>query len=128
MLVSERPGAIKRIGKDKRVYNIAGVEHIGEGWFLGLALHPKFSENNFIYLYLTTKVGGGLKNRVERYRFRDDSLSEKTIIIDNIPGAAYYDGGRIAFGPDNFFILLPETPARKTWRKTLSLLSLFDNR
>ncbi len=102
LLVTERPGMLKRIGKEKRIYAIEGVEHIGEGGLLGLALHPRFSENQWMYLYLTTKNGEGLINRVERYRFAGDRLTEKMVIIDNIPGAAYHDGGRIAFGPDGY--------------------------
>jgi glucose/arabinose dehydrogenase len=105
LLVTERPGTLKRIGKESRVYVIEGVRHIGEGGLLGMALHPQFSENRWIYLYLTTSIGDGLKNRVERYRFEEDRLSEKTIIIDNIPAAAYHDGGRIAFGLDGYLYI-----------------------
>ena len=100
LLVTERPGTLKRIGKEGRVYIIEDVEHVGEGGLLGLALHPRFSENKWIYLYLTTKSEAGLINRVERYRFEKDRLSEKKIIIDNIPGATHHDGGRILFGRD----------------------------
>ncbi len=105
VLVTERPGTLKRIGKGGRVYNIESVEHVGEGGLLGLALHPLFAKNNWIYLYFTTKVGDGLQNRVQRYRMESDQLTEKTIIIDNIPGAANHDGGRIAFGPDGYLYI-----------------------
>ncbi len=105
LLVTERPGTLKIIGKEERVYTIEGVEHVGEGGLLGMALHPRFPENRWIYLYLTTKNGEGLTNRVERYRFAGDRLLEKTIIINNIPGAAYHDGGRIAFGPDKYLYI-----------------------
>jgi len=99
LLVTERSGTLKRIGKEGRMYAIDGVEHVGEGGLLGIALHPRFSENQWVYLYFTTKSEGGLTNRVERYRFAGGYLSEKKTIIGNIPGAAYHDGGRIAFGP-----------------------------
>ncbi len=102
LLVTERPGMLKRIGKEMRAYIIEGVLHIGEGGLLGMTLHPRFSENQWIYLYFTTKSENGLINRVERYRLKKDFLLEKTIIIDNIPGAANHDGGRIAFGPDGY--------------------------
>lgn len=105
LLVTERPGTLKKIGKEGRIYTIEGVEHVGEGGLLGMALHPQFFENRWIYLYFTTKVDSGLKNRVERYRFEENRLSEKTIIIDNIPGAAYHDGGRIIFGPDDYLYI-----------------------
>ena len=64
LLVTERPGTLKRIGKEGRVYVIEGVEHKGEGGLLGIALYPRFSENRWIYLYLTTKNDSGLINRV----------------------------------------------------------------
>ncbi len=105
LLVTERPGILKRIGDNERVYIIEGVKHIGEGGLLGMALHPRFSENQWMYLYFTTKNDEGLINRVERYRFAGDRLTEKTAIIDNIPGAAYHDGGRIAFGPDGYLYI-----------------------
>lgn len=100
MLVTERPGNLLKIGTDRAVIKIEGVQHRGEGGLLGLALHPKFSENQIIYLYLTTKDGEGTINRVERYKLDGDKLIDKKIIIDKIPGAIFHDGGRIKFGPD----------------------------
>ncbi|MEK7558557.1 MAG: PQQ-dependent sugar dehydrogenase [Patescibacteria group bacterium] len=105
LLVTERSGTLKRIGKEGRVYTIEGVKHVGEGGLLGMALHPRFRDNRLVYLYLTTATGNGLKNRVERYRLEDNRLSEKKVIIDNIPGAAYHDGGRIAFGGDGYLYI-----------------------
>ena len=105
MLVTERQGTLKRVGKTGIVYNIEGVKHIGEGGLLGMALHPNFENNKLIYFYLTTAAGNSLKNRVERYRFENDRLYDKKIIIDNIPGATYHDGGRIAFGPDGYLYI-----------------------
>lgn len=105
ILVTERPGNLRRIGKDGKVYKIGGVEAVGEGGLMGLTLHPKFSENNWIYLYLTTKSDGDLKNQVVRYKLENDKLSDKIIVLDNIPGAAIHDGGRIAFGPDGFLYI-----------------------
>lgn len=99
MLVTERPGRLLKIGQDKIVIPIAGVQHRGEGGLLGLAIHPDFSQNHLIYLYLTTTTGQGLTNRVERYRLDGTQLSDRHVIIENIPGAAIHDGGRIAFGP-----------------------------
>jgi glucose/arabinose dehydrogenase len=107
MLVTERVGNLLRIGEDKKVIKVEGVKHVGEGGLLGLALHPNFSKNQFIYLYLTTEVERGLENRVERYRLNleSDTLSDKKIIIGQIPGSSFHDGGRIAFGPDNLLYI-----------------------
>lgn len=104
-LVTERPGRLLKIGKDKTVIPVEGVEHRGEGGLLGLALHPDFERNGWIYLYLTSKSGEKLINRVERYRLASDELFDKKIILDNIPGASNHDGGRIAFGPDELLYI-----------------------
>lgn len=102
MLVTERPGTLLRIGIDRKQYPIEGVKHVGEGGLLGLALHPEFEENHWIYLYFTTGLEGGTTNRIERYRFENDSLTEKTTIFSKIPGAVFHDGGCLAFGPDGY--------------------------
>jgi len=105
MLVTERAGRLLRIGKDTSVIEISGVAHKGEGGLLGLALHPKFNENGWIYLYETIISGGALSNRVERYSLSGTTLTQRKVLIENIPGAAYHDGGRIAFGPDSLLYI-----------------------
>ena len=44
MLVTERSGVLLKIGTGKTRIPIAGVEHVGEGGLLGLALHPNFAK------------------------------------------------------------------------------------
>jgi glucose/arabinose dehydrogenase len=105
MLVTERSGTLLKIGADSVKIEIAGVEHRGEGGLLGLAVHPRFAENQWLYLYLTTRTGEGLQNRVERYRLTGSRLRDKTVILNNIPGASVHDGGRLAFGPDGYLYI-----------------------
>lgn len=100
ILVTERPGRLRQIGKDAQTYTVSGVQHVGEGGLLGVALHPKFADNSYIYVYLTTKTGDSLTNRVERYKLANKQLSERKVIIEDIPGASNHDGGFLAFGPD----------------------------
>ena len=104
-LVTERPGRLLRIGENREIIEISGVRHVGEGGLLGLQLHPNFENNSYIYLYLTSEAENGLINRVERYRINGTSLSDRTVIIDNIPGAVYHDGGRMEFGPDGYLYI-----------------------
>ncbi len=103
LLVTERPGRLKRIAADGAVTDIAGiadVRHNGEGGLLGVAAHPNFSENGWVYLYQTITTSSGARNRVDRYRLDGGALVERTTILQNIPGALYHDGGELAFGPD----------------------------
>lgn len=113
MLVTERPGRLLKIGADRSVIEIAGVEHVGEGGLQGLAVHPRFAQNGWIYLYLTTRTSGGLINRVERYALSGDELTHKKTIIDGIPGAQFHDGGRIDFGPDQSYLYVTTGDAGK---------------
>ena len=107
-LITERPGTLLRIkdGESARI-TIADVVHRGEGGLLGLALHPEFAANSLVYIYYTAQSGNNLINRVERHAFdlEENALQEKIVIIDNIPGASFHDGGRIAFGPDGYLYI-----------------------
>ncbi len=106
MLITERSGKLLKIGSETKVIKeIEGVKHIGEGGLLGLALHPDFFLNNFIYLYSTTQDSNGITNRVERYKFSNDTLSERKVILEGIKGSRNHDGGRIAFGPDGYLYI-----------------------
>jgi glucose/arabinose dehydrogenase len=100
LLTTERSGTLMRIADNNQSYPIAGVTETSEGGLLGIALHPDYEKNNFLYLYATYTSNGALLNRVERYVFKDDNLTPDTTILDNIPGASTHDGGAIAFGPD----------------------------
>lgn len=104
ILVTERPGNLLKI-KNQAVIRIEGVEHRGEGGLLGLAVHPDFAKNQWIYLYHTTQTTNGLANVVERYKLENDRLTEKKVIIAGIAGAPNHDGGRIAFGPDGYLYI-----------------------
>ena len=101
MIVTERGGDLLffKNGRPQRI-NIPGVEHAGEGGLLGVTLHPDFSSNNYLYLYHTREAGDGLINQIVRYEFIQGSLNNPEVILGNIPGASFHDGGRLAFGPD----------------------------
>lgn len=105
ILVTERPGTLLRIGEDRQAIPVSGVRHTGEGGLMGLALHPEFTNNNWVYLYLTSDQNGRITNRVERYVLNGSTLSDRTVIIDGVPGSAVHDGGRIEFGPDGYLYI-----------------------
>ncbi len=71
-----------------------------EGGMLGITVDPKYSENNFIYLYYTYNELLSTSNKLVRYQLSDGILVEDKILLDKIPGGPFHDGGRIQFGPD----------------------------
>jgi glucose/arabinose dehydrogenase len=99
MLVTQRSGTVQRIGKQNATITIPSVHEVGEGGLMGIALHPNFADNKFVYLYYTS-AEGGTKNRIARFRLEGNTMIEDKIIVDNIPAAIYHDGGQLAFGPD----------------------------
>jgi glucose/arabinose dehydrogenase len=109
ILVTEREGNLVHIneaGEFERI-SVPEVRATGESGLLGMALHPDFEENSFMYLYLTTLSGAGTINRVERFTLGVEplSLGSPEEIISGIPGAAYHDGGRIRFGPNGYLYI-----------------------
>lgn len=108
---SERGGQISVVSDaDTRViYDNQSSTATGEGGLLGIALHPNFDEEPWLYLYETYATNAGQTlNRVVRYEYSPVSnpeLFNQQILIDAIPGAAYHDGGRIAFGPDELLYI-----------------------
>ncbi|MGD8638722.1 MAG: PQQ-dependent sugar dehydrogenase [Nitrosopumilaceae archaeon] len=76
--------------------DVGGVE----GGLLGVTLDPRYNENHFIYLYYTYNEFLSTQNKVVRYVESDLTLSEDMVLIDEIPGGPFHDGGRIEFGPD----------------------------
>lgn len=99
LLVTERTGTLRRIGAHPASFPVANVYTGGEGGLMGIALHPDFAQNHYVYLYYTTD-DNGRKNRVDRFRLETDRLVFDRVILESIPGAQYHDGGQIDFGPD----------------------------
>jgi glucose/arabinose dehydrogenase len=111
LLVTERSGTVKLIhtkgkAEDETVANISEAKEVGEGGLLGIALHPDFSLNNFVYLYYTyDEANGNTRNRVSKFTYKNNKLINELVIVNNIPGARNHNGGRIKFGPDGFLYI-----------------------
>lgn len=75
----------------------------GERGLLGVAFHPNFASNGYVYLYYTT-TSGGTHNRVSRFTASGDvaaSGSEVPIIeLPALTSATNHNGGALHFGPD----------------------------
>lgn len=111
MLVTERKGRVRFISKSgelkaEPVVTISSVKQVVEGGLHGIALHPDFQNNRFVYLYYTYSGSeGNTLNRVVRYTYDGNTLTDEKVIVDAIPGNSNHDGGRIKFGPDKMLYI-----------------------
>ena len=79
------------------------VDSQGERGLIGVALHPNFATNGWVYVYHTT-TQNGTHNRITRYTAAGDFASPgaPTVIFD-LPGlssATNHNGGAMHFGND----------------------------
>jgi quinoprotein glucose dehydrogenase len=108
-LVSERRGRILLIEdgelSEKPYAVLEEAVHIGEGGLMGLALHPQFPDEPYVYAMHTYSRGSGLGNRVVRLKHNGDTGAFDRVIVDDIPGGTNHNGGRVAFGPDGMLYI-----------------------
>lgn len=110
IFVCEQTGALKVIKNGVLLGTpvvTVPADNSGGAWsergLIGMALHPQFASNNYIYLYYTT-TSGGTHNRVSRFTLSGDVVvpgSEVIILdLDPLSSASNHNGGAMHFGPD----------------------------
>lgn len=97
-LVRGRPGALEQVGS-------VDVVDDDMGGLLGLALDPEFGRNRQVYLFYTYDWhpvfgGGAFVNRISRFTLTDEGVVNETVLVDEIPGGRFMNGGRLEIGPD----------------------------
>lgn len=110
ILVTERIGRVRLITNGQLLgepaITLSQVKQSGEGGLHGIAIHPKYPEKPYVYLYYTySSDKDNSLNRVSRFNFDGQILKGEKVIVDKIPGAIFHDGGRIKFGPDGYLYI-----------------------
>jgi len=107
--VSERGGRISRVnpanGQRTTAGQLAGVAESGESGLMGIAFHPQFAAQPYLYAAYSYAAGGGVRNRLVRLRWDGQSLGTPELLVDGIPGAGIHDGSRLAVGPDDLLYM-----------------------
>ena len=111
IFVAQQNGALMVIKKGVKLATPAirlTVNSNGERGLIGIALHPSFTTNGFIYLYYTLSTGS--RNRVSRFTISGDVInpSSEVVILDLDPlsSALNHNGGAMHFKGDKLYIAI----------------------
>jgi len=103
MLVTERGGTLRRVNAAGEVSEpLTGLPDIrekGQGGLLGIALHPQFRDNRWLYLSYTGRGDGGYGTEVLRGRLSGNGLEDTRVIFrarDKSGGGRHF-GSRLVF-------------------------------
>ncbi|MGH8727541.1 MAG: PQQ-dependent sugar dehydrogenase [Burkholderiales bacterium] len=106
MLVTERPGRLRLVGKDGKLSeplaNVPKVLAQGQGGLLDVALSPNFASDRLVYLAYSEPGDGGAGTAVARGRFTDNALENVQVIWRQVPkvrGSNHW-GSRLVFAQD----------------------------
>lgn len=112
MLVTERAGRLRVISKDFRlepqpVGGAPTVAATGQGGLLDVVLHPRFSENNWVYLSYSAGDRNGIGTEVARATLRGNRLENLQVLFRMEPKlrTGYHFGSRILFDRDGYLFI-----------------------
>jgi glucose/arabinose dehydrogenase len=123
---TERPGRVRVIEngrlRPEPLAVISDVEARSESGLMGMTLHPQFASNHFIYLAYAYNSSNGQRDRVVRYRETGAGLTDRKLIIEDIPAAQFHAGCRLRFGPDGkLYVTTGEATQKEIAQKLDSL-------
>jgi glucose/arabinose dehydrogenase len=88
-------------GFDRRVHRIVNVNSDGERGALGVAMHPDWPSQAFVYVFVTRNTAEGLRNQILRIKVENDrGVGVRRLLSVAAGPASNHNGGRILFGPD----------------------------
>ena len=105
--VAEQGGALRVVKNGLLLsapFATFAVDSSGERGLIGVALHPAFASNGFVYVYWTVNVGGVSHNRISRLTASGDVMlpGSEAVLVDlpNLSSASNHNGGAMHFGMD----------------------------
>jgi glucose/arabinose dehydrogenase len=106
---TERTGAISRLNPSThavtKLITIQDCKQAGTGGLLGMALHPQFLQQPYLYVLYNYDKAGKPTQKVVRYTYKANALSSPTIILDNLSsGSVEHHGSRLLIVDNYLFI------------------------
>lgn len=127
MIFTERPGRVRVYENGKLrsepLLFISDVEAKSESGLMGLALHPEFAKNKFLYLAYAYDNNSDTMVRIVRYQETGSGLTDRKLIIEGIPAEQYHAGTRLRFGPDGKLYITTGDAGKKELGQRLDSLA-----
>ena len=112
LLVTERAGRLRIISKDfkldpQAVGGAPNVAAVGQGGLMDVVLHPKFAENNLVYLSYSAGDNNGIGTEVARAVLKGNRLENLQVIFKMEPKlrTGYHFGSRIVFDREGYLFI-----------------------
>ncbi len=112
MLVTERAGRLRVIGKDRKLeaHAVSGLPPIaahGQGGLLDVALHPRYAENSLVYLSYSARGDGGVGTEVARGKLTGNRLEDVQVIFRQLPrgSTGRHFGSRLVFDREGYLYI-----------------------
>lgn len=112
MLVTERPGRLRIVGKDGKlelpaVSGLPPIAVTGQGGLLDVALHPRYAENSLVYLSYSARGEGGISTEVARGKLAGGRLDNVEVIFRQLPksGGGRHFGSRLVFDRQGYLYI-----------------------
>lgn len=93
------------------LYHEPSTVTIKETGMLGMALHPDFAANPYVYVvweYLNP--AGSFRERIERYTYSPgaNTLGAPLVLLDSTSGFRFHNGSRIVIAGDKLFVTIAD--------------------
>jgi glucose/arabinose dehydrogenase len=107
LFVAEQAGTLRVVKNGALLatpFATISVDSAGERGLIGVALHPNFASNGFVYVYSTRATGAASHNRISRFTANGDvaaAASEIALVdLPDLSTATNHNGGGMHFGAD----------------------------
>ncbi|WP_207211110.1 PQQ-dependent sugar dehydrogenase [Flagellimonas olearia] len=101
---TEQGGRVSRLdpktGEIQVLLEIGNVFRKRTTGLLGMAIHPKFSEQPYVFLDYTHEQGGVITSKLMKYKYANDTLMNPETVLE-IPGHTAHNGSRLTISPDD---------------------------
>jgi glucose/arabinose dehydrogenase len=121
LFVTERPGRVRVIDggrlREAPWLRVDDVATTSEGGLMGMAVHPRFADEPWLYFAYTYRdAGGTILNRVIRVRDENGKAGRREVVLDRLPGGRVHDGTQLEFGPDGMLYVA----TGETWERQIA--------